>query len=106
MNELDQPSRFTMIHPLTITGPSGNLTPFQHEWRAEYLSALEKRKPRIIALADGPGFLMKYIGRTPKDLALEIQGENGQLGFAQLLEQHYVLDTTIGGYYIYKRNAP
>jgi hypothetical protein len=110
MNELDRPSRFTMIHPLTITGPSGKLTSFQHRWRAEYLAALEKRKPKIIALADGPAFLMKYIRRTPKDLALEIEGENsvdkGQLGFAQLLEQHYVLDTTIGGYYIYTRNAP
>ncbi len=106
MNELNRPSRFTMIHCLTTIGASGALTPFQNEWRAEYLSALEKRKPKIIALADGPSFLMKYIRRTPKDLALEIEGGNGRLGFAQLLEQHYVLDTTIGGYYIYTRNAP
>lgn len=106
MNELNRPSRFTMIHSLTTVGSSGRLTEFQYRWRAEYLSALQKRKPNIIALADGPAFLMKYIRRTPKDLALEIQGENGQLGFAQLLEQQYVLDTTIGGYYIYTRNAP
>jgi hypothetical protein len=106
MNELDRPSRFTMIHPLTITGPGGKLTPFQERWRDEYLSALEKRKPKIIALADGPRFLMKYIRGTPRDLALEIRGRNGQLGFAQLLEEQYVLDTTIGGYYIYTRNVP
>jgi hypothetical protein len=106
MNELDRPSRFTMIHPLTITGPGGKLRPFQERWRDEYLTALEKRKPKIIALADGPRFLMKYIRGTPKDLALEIRGKNGHLGFAQLLAEQYVLDTTIGGYYIYTRNVP
>lgn len=106
MNSLNRPSRFTMVHSLTTRGPSGRLTEFQEEWRAEYLTALEKRRPKIIALADGPGFLMKYIRRTPKDLALEIEGKNGQPGFAQLLREQYVLDTTIGGYYIYTRNVP
>jgi hypothetical protein len=106
MNSLDRPSRFTMIHSLTTRGASGKLTDFQEEWRAEYLTALQKRKPKIIALADGPRFLMKYIRRTPKDLALEIEGKNGQPGFAQLLSEQYVLDTTIGGYYIYTRNVP
>jgi hypothetical protein len=106
MNSLNRPSRFTMIHSLTTRGASGKLTDFQEEWRAEYLTALQKRKPKIIALADGPRFLMKYIRRTPKDLALEIEGENGQPGFAQLLSEQYVLDTTIGGYYIYTRNVP
>jgi hypothetical protein len=106
MNELDRPSRFTMVHCLTTIGQSGRLTSFQERWRDEYLSALEKRKPKIIALADGPRFLMKYIRGTPKDLALEIRGRNGHLGFAQLLGEQYVLDTTIGGYYIYTRNVP
>lgn len=99
MNELERPSRFTMIHPLTITGKNGIFTPFQERWRHEYIDALRRRRPERIVLADGPQMLMRYIRRSPKDLALEIPG------FAQLLNEHYVLDTLIGGYNIYTRNT-
>jgi 4-amino-4-deoxy-L-arabinose transferase-like glycosyltransferase len=92
--ELPSATRFTTPTPLLLRPAHGTFTDFQKEWQAEYVTAIERIRPKF------------YIVQNAVDSASDVVTLRDLLafpGFAAFVHQAYTLDTTMKEYYIYRR---
>lgn len=90
-------TRFTTTFALTMEGKHG-LTEYQTRWRREIDNALLTRTPSMIVAATGPEYLFRYSRISPDSLLRTLPG------ITTAMSNSYSLDTTIGGYRIYRRH--
>jgi hypothetical protein len=93
-------SRFQTLHALTMRREGDSLTSQQTVWRAEYLSDLERVRPKFFIVCDAPdAFRQFYAGRLGHEILREDMTEVGEW-----LAQTYSQDTAIGAFTIYRIN--
>jgi hypothetical protein len=90
-------TRFTLLHPIGLyTGAFENkrFTEYQSRWRREFIDSLESVKPEFIVIArNTPCFQLQ----DAWDYVLKPLP-----GFESFLKHHYLLDSTIGNFEIYR----
>jgi hypothetical protein len=96
---LEPATRFTMIFPLAMQTPLGGYTPYQEQWRKEFVDSLEAVKPKFIVIANEPDSFLNFLVKSPRKLVDDIPG------FDRLLQTGYQLDTTIAKWSIYRRRS-
>ena len=97
-NRLDRPeaTRFTMVHALTIGNKDGSYPPFQQAWRSEFLADIVRAPARFIIVGTPWGFW--NLPPLGKNLSHQLPALDS------LLRSNYRLDTTFGGYEIFRLN--
>jgi len=95
----DEATRFTRLLAVGMKRSDGEYTDYQKRWQQEYMDSLNHIVPKHIILAKGPKVALDYIRNSPDSIL------NSLPGFDSFLVQHYILDTTVGGYTIYQRNT-
>jgi hypothetical protein len=94
-------SRFQTLHALTMRKSGDPLTQMQQSWRQEYLSDLQRVRPKYFIVCDAPeAFRQFYGGRLGHEILREDMVEVGEW-----LRQNYLPDTVIGAFTIYRSNA-
>ncbi len=95
-SQLESATRFTEILPISMRTREGGFTPYQLEWRQEFIEKLTTKQPLFIIFMDN---LNRPFGlQSPFDLAQQIPG------FSTLIAGSYHLDTVIRGFTFYRRN--
>lgn len=89
-------SRFTTTYALSMEGPYG-LTNYQIDWRNELDSLLTLSRPTVIVAAMGPEYLFRYSKISSDSLLRSLPR------MRELVLNEYYLDTTFGGYRVYRR---
>jgi hypothetical protein len=85
-------TRFATTECLTTTRPDGTVLEYQQQWRAEYVNGLRHSKYYVVQnLIDPAGRFSEL------DILFRIPG------LKVLLSDHFILDTTFGRYWVYKR---
>src|SRR5579883_476336 len=92
-------TRFTTFYPLDMPLPSGLQPQYQLGWRREFIDSLESARPYFIVIGDGPKGSLDWVKETPLAAVHKIKG------FDELIGSHYLFDTMIGGFFIYRRNS-
>lgn len=90
-------TRFTTSYALTLPSTTG-MPEYQKQWISEYDSVLVAAKPSLIVAAHGPEYLSKQRGMS-SDAFLHSLAR-----FGGTLVTEYAIDTSIGGYNIYRRS--
>ena len=91
---IESATRFTEILPLALRTRENTFTPYQVEWREEFVDRLREKRPIFIIFADN--LTRGFVPQGPFDLAKAIPG------FSDLLTRNYRCDTVIRGFTFYR----
>jgi hypothetical protein len=94
--QIERPSatRFTTLTGILLHGKDGRIPDFQRQWQVEYAAKIEQVQPKFYIIQNAIDSGQNIF--TLRDLmALPTLGA--------FIQQHYVLDTTMGDYFIYRR---
>ena len=92
-------SRFMMMIPLIMTGPTNRLADYQRAWQREYLDSLRSGRPAVFVVAKDTMGLHTFYDERPERLLRTVPG------LAAWLEQEYVLDTVMADWEVYRRRS-
>lgn len=91
-----QASRFTTWYALAMTGKEGEHTPYQVEWQKEYVDSIDRVRPKLVIVAQGPKSFLLKPEQEPINKFIALDGMQG------LMNSMYTFDTTFRGFTIYR----
>ncbi len=92
-------SRFQTTHPLVMRPPGGDLSPMQLHWRDIFMSEVSASRPAYIAVLSGDDWWWAPEEKTSAELLEDFPR------WKRFIEERYRLETEIGRFHIYRRNA-
>lgn len=92
----NEATRFTRLLPVGMERMSGGYSSYQKKWQQEYMDSLMRIRPDPVIIAHGPQSALVYLRKSPDSVLRDLPG------FSEFLQRNYSLDTTIGGYSIYR----
>jgi hypothetical protein len=95
----EEVSRFTTMQAYGFRLPGQNFIPFEQACQQELLDSLKRIVPRFLLLATEPHGMEMLNRETPEACFMDIPGMN------ELMKTHYLLDTTIGPFKIFRKNS-
>jgi hypothetical protein len=95
----EEVSRFTTMQAYGFRLPGQNFIPFELDCQHELLDSLKRIVPQYLLLATEPQGMEMLNRETPEACFMAIPGMN------DLMKTHYLLDTIIGPFKIFRRNS-
>jgi hypothetical protein len=92
-------SRFPLLLPLIQTNSNGELTSFQRSWQKEFIDSLTQLPPKFIVIAKDSMGLGTFYFHDAQTLVDSV------VGFRELLNNKYALDTSMAHWDIYKHSS-
>ncbi len=95
--EIDRRSatRFTTLTAILLHPDHRSYTDFQRVWQSEYVSSMEQNRPKYYVVLNAV---------DSSDNIFTLRDLMALPGLSSFVSRNYILDTTMGLYYIYKRN--
>jgi hypothetical protein len=94
-------TRFITFHSIMLRNTKGELADFQRRWREELLSTLRAKPPKYIVVADAPEYARGHLNGL---LGHEILNRD-LTELKSIVDVQYHLETKIGAFTLYRRNA-
>jgi hypothetical protein len=92
-------SRFQSTHPLVMRVPGAALSPMQERWRQEFLRNMTEQHPRYVVVLRDDNWWWAPGEQTSEQLL------NDFPAWKRFIDDHYVLEHTIGRFRVYAATA-